>query len=238
MIRAANPNWEYRFYDDDAAGFISTNYGPRVLRYYDRINDKYGPARADLFRYLLLYKCGGAYFDIKSSPAKPLDEILLSDDRYLLSRWNNQPGRDNPFAGWGLHPELRSAPGGEFQQWHIVAAPGHPFLKAAIERVLGNIDRYDPDLHGTGFRGVLRTTGPIAYTLAIAPLLHSHQHRFADSQHDLGFVYSIFAARNQSHKTKDTTHYKTLHEPLVVRAGPKAMFGRVRGVILRRLGLL
>ncbi len=211
-IKALNPGWEYKLYDDaDITAFLRENYAPRILNYFNRISPSYGAAKADLFRYLLLYKCGGLYLDIKSTLTKPLDDILRADDRYLLSNWRNKKGE--PFENWGLHTALGDMTDGEFQQWHIVAAPGHPFLKAVIENVLRNIDRYHPSLHGTGKDGVLRLTGPIAYTLAIAPLLHLYKHRFADSQADLGFEYSIY--NNSAHKIVFRSHYANLTEPIV-----------------------
>ena len=74
-----------------------------------------------------------------------------------------------PFEGWGLHPEC--GPYGEYQQWHIIAAPQHAFLRATISAVMWNIDNYSIEHHGVGKPGVLRTTGPIAYTKAITPLV-------------------------------------------------------------------
>ena len=68
-------------------------------------------------------------------------------------------------------------------------APGHPFLKAVIESVLTNIDSYRPWLDGTGKIGVLRVSGPIAYTLAIHPLLGSHSHRKLRTNTELNLSY-------------------------------------------------
>lgn len=56
----------------------------------------------------------------------------------------------------------------------MIAAPGHPFLRAVIERVVSNVDNYSPWRFGVGSIGVLRVTGPVAYTLAIAPLQDRH----------------------------------------------------------------
>ena len=214
-MRSANLDWDYRFYsDDDIVRFIREAYGAEILAYYERINPKYGAARADLFRYLLMYKFGGVYLDIKSSPEIPLDDIILTTDRYLLSRWDNGIGQLH--EGWGLHPELRHVARGEFQQWFIVAAPGHPFLRAVILDVLRNIDCYSPFLHGTGLLGVIRVTGPIAYTLAIHSQLHLHPHRFADSCYELGFAYSIFGTgKTNAHKTLFKHNYTQLNEPIV-----------------------
>jgi len=222
-----NPGWEHRLYDDgEIVKFIKANYGSVILEYFNRINPAYGAARADLFRYLLMYKVGGVYLDIKSYPEKRLDDVLRSDDQFLLSYWKNGSGQR--YERWGMHyPELRH---GEFQQWHIIAVPGHPFLRAAIRNVLNNIDKYNPGLHGTGRMGVLRVTGPIAYTLAIEPLLGKFSHRFADSEDELGLEYSIYGKiADQSHQDIFKSHYTNLKEPVVaVSRGVMAVAFAVR----------
>lgn len=181
QLRAINSGWRYRYWSDkEVHDFIYGAYGWEILRLYLRINPRYGAARADLFRYLCLYHCGGVYLDIKSGGSADLDRIIQAEDTYLLSQWRNAAGGRYP--GWGQHPELAGVAGGEFQQWFIIAAAGHPFLERVIERVLGNLAGYDEARDGVGRMAVLRTTGPIAYTLAIHPLLTVHDHRFFDAE--------------------------------------------------------
>jgi hypothetical protein len=224
QLKALNSKWEHRLYDDnDIKQFISDVYGLGILAYFNRINPKYGAAKADLFRYLLLYKYGGVYLDIKSTFTKPIDQVLKSDDRYLLAKWSNKPGEKR--EGWGMPKELDMIPGGEFQQWHIVATPGHPFLKAVIERVLANIDCYKPWLHGTGGNGVLRLTGPIAYTLAIHPLLSLHPHRLVHDEAELSLVYSMLTS--SSHKPFFKGHYTTLTESVVNMSGVENVMAEI-----------
>ena len=222
-IMALNPGWEHRLYDEgDIIDFIASTYGRRVLDYYSRINEKYGASRADLFRYLMMYKHGGVYLDVKASLERPLDSVLLTDDVYLLSRWRNAKGEQ--FEGWGIHKPLREIGGQEFQQWHIIAAPGHPFLRAVIERVLHNIDSYNPAWHQTGKGGVLWLTGPVAYTLAITPLLHQHRHRLIGSHDELGLIYSIFSSTtDEAHKSLFKYHYSELTDPVVDVSGAKRL---------------
>ena len=211
-LKRLNPGWLHVMYDDDdILDFIRENYGPEVLGYFERINPRYGVARADLFRYLLLYKRGGVYLDIKSSCTRPLDDIIRPGDTYLLSQWRNRPGQ--PHAGFGISKEVAHIAGGEYQQWHIVAAPGHPFLRAVIETVLNNIDCYRPWLHGTGAIGVLRLTGPLAYTLAIQPLLTTARHRAIHNETVVGLQYSIH--RHTSHRVFYKLNYSRLTESIV-----------------------
>lgn len=221
-MRQLNPGWTISvFDDDDCLDFISASFDREMLRTYRALNPRYGAARADLFRYLLLYHLGGVYLDIKSSATIPLDDALQPDEHYLLSHWDNAPRR--PFAGWGVHPETPFP--GEFQQWHIVAAPRHPFLEHVIRHVQRNILSYDPARDGTGKRAVLRVTGPIAYTTAILPLLGHAPSRLVDSA-DRGLVYSFFDPANEAfqrtgrlaHEALMPGHYRTLAEPLVLHA--------------------
>jgi inositol phosphorylceramide mannosyltransferase catalytic subunit len=209
-LKSLNPGWDHRLYDDnDALAFIASRCGAAMARRFSRINPAYGPARADFFRYLLMLELGGVYLDLKSTARRPLDEVLRADDSYLLSHWRNGPGESR--EGWGLHPGLGAW--GEFQQWHIAAQPGHVFLKAVVARVAENIDRYGPDGE-VGKRGVLAITGPVAYTLAIRPLLLAAPHRLVDAK-ALGFVYDIFG-NHDGREDFGRPHYRHLQEPVIL----------------------
>jgi mannosyltransferase OCH1-like enzyme len=212
-LRARNPGWEYRFHDDAAvARFIRDAYGEAVFRQFERIDRRYGAARADLFRYLLMYHTGGVYLDIKSTVTRPLDEIVRPDDRLILTQWP----REGRFEGAGRHDWefAGKIEGGEFQQWHLICAPGHPGLRAVIQAVLRNITCYVPSMHGTGRNAVLRVTGPIAYTLALLPVLARVSHRRVENHEILGLDYSVYDG-NADHKRLFATHYTELTAPIV-----------------------
>lgn len=213
LLKSINPNWKFKLYDDhDIQAYIET-YFPKLVGIYKKINPKYGAARVDFFRYLLIYNEGGIYLDIKSSLSKPLNEIIHADDKYLLSHWQNDTGQ--PYEKSGFYVDLKNK-FGEFQQWHIASVKGHPFLKAVIENVCNNIKNYSPFLHHTGEIGVLRVTGPIAYTMAITKHLEYYPHRLVRSNVELNFVYSIFTTnRAHKHHFLFKTHYSKLNEPVV-----------------------
>jgi len=226
-LRELNPGWEYRFYDDaDIESFIKSNYPPVVWEYYQRIDPVYGAARADIFRYLLLYKLGGVYLDIKSSANRPLDSVLKPDDRFILSKWRDVNGE---FEHFGVVYDLRHLDGGEYQQWHIICSPGHPFLKEVLETVFENIDTYDPYLHQTGKRGVLRVTGPVPYTMAISRLMDAHPHRVVDGRNDMGLEYTVYG--EQVHVGVFKGHY-SLQTASIVRLTPaKKRMSRMYGAM-------
>ncbi len=156
--------------------------------------------------------------------SRPLDSVLTPDERYWIAQWPGGP--DAGFQGAGWHPETAHIHGGEFQQWFVLATPGHPFLKAVIENVLRNIAVYNPALHGVGKPGVLRVTGPIAYTLAIAPHLERHAHRRVDAGRDLGLRYSIYPMVDKAvdkHVSLFKSHYSQSKESLVRLQGLTAV---------------
>lgn len=223
-IKQLCPGWEYRFYDDDDIRAYMARHFPWALSYYDRIDARYGAARADFFRYLVVYNDGGVYLDIKSTVTRPLDEVLPADKSYLLSHWKNGP--EDKYAGYGLlarAEDMREVwpERGEFQQWFIVASPGHPFLRKTIDQVCENIDKYCPITGEVGRVGVLKLTGPIAYTQAILSIKERQPHAIIDAEDDLGLCYSFLSA-SRSHETSfRRSHYSNQNCPIIKPRGIK-----------------
>ena len=212
-IKKLNPDWEYRFYTNkDIEEYINNHYR-QLLPFYEKINPAYGAARADFFRYLIIYNEGGVYLDIKANTSKPLSELIFNDDKYLLSHWP----RHYPEIMLGKHPGITN-PIGELQQWHIAAASGHPFLQTVINRVCNNIKCYNPIFHDYGSWGVFNLTGPIAYTEAIYPLLDQFPHRKEEDHIKLGFIYYALGPENETsghHKVFTKKHYSKLEKPII-----------------------
>jgi hypothetical protein len=211
-LKNSNKGWEYRFYDDkDILDYVALNFGSKALSCIEKINKKYSVVIADLFRYMVVYKEGGVYLDIKSTAARPLDEIIKSEDAFLISQWRNQLGFK--FQGWGLYDELKGVPGGEFQNWFVIAEKSHPFLLSAINSTLSNIDNYTVEKFGVGKKGVLQVSGPIMYTRAIVPLLKGNAVRIFDSASS-GLIYSIYK-NNREHSKNFKHNYARQIEEIV-----------------------
>lgn len=228
-IQKLNPEWEMKLYDDkDIEQYVRTYYGEKVWDYFLRISPEYGAARADLFRYLVMYREGGVYLDIKSSLTRPLDEVILPTDRILLAHWDNEEGEFH--HRWGLYKELRSIPKGEILQWFIIATAGHPFLRQVILSVLYNIDHYNPFMTGVGLYGVLRTTGPIAYTLSISELLPQNPtlYRLSSNYKEWGLVYTIYEG-----KEKWDQHKKILGNNYNVKTAPVIRVSRTTALLFK-----
>jgi inositol phosphorylceramide mannosyltransferase catalytic subunit len=215
-IRELNGNWTHKvFTTAEQLEYLEANLSPEDFCEIERINPKYGVVFADVFRYLLMYNEGGVYLDSKSTATRPLDQVLSPDTSFVISQWHNKVGSRYQWAG--IYPELDHVPGGEFQQWAIIAAPKHPFLKAVVKQTLYNIRTYTPDSFGVSKIGVLRLTGPICFTKTVWPLLDHHDWNAKDLL-ELGFRYSIFEdlSKDQLHE-QTPGHYTKLNEPVVMR---------------------
>ena len=62
-FRALNPELEFNLYDsNDLDAYMQNSYGSHQI-YQVYKNTKFGPMKADIFRYCILYEKGGYYFD-------------------------------------------------------------------------------------------------------------------------------------------------------------------------------
>lgn len=218
QLKELNPDWDYQFFDDERMkSYLNSKLRPEEWALLQEVNPKYGVVFADIFRYVVIYNEGGVYLDVKSTATRPLSKTISPDTAFVISQWPNKVGQ--PYVGFGLHPELADVPGGEFQQWNVIAEAGHPFLKAVITRVFQNIRNYTPSQFGTDAYGVLRVSGPIAFTQAIYPLLEHYPHEVLDLE-ARGIFYSVYDANHistQSHQTRIPGHYALIREPVVLR---------------------
>ena len=73
-IKKYAPEYKHVIYDDnECLNFIKENFGDELV---DLFNKYAGYHKADIFRYLILYKNGGIYLDIKIELTKPLKDIF------------------------------------------------------------------------------------------------------------------------------------------------------------------
>jgi hypothetical protein len=207
LMKETNPDWKCVLFNDAQRCEYIRSRSAYLFDCYQKIDAQYGPARADFFRYIVMYYEGGCYLDIKSNTSTPLSQVLKPQDKYILSYWD-----EIDFPSWGrLHKELRN-PIGEFQQWNIIAVKGHPFLAAVIEAVADNIMKYNPYFDGVGKKGVIKLTGPVVYSNTIYPLINKFPCTIYPSEKALGLVYSVF---KHSHHLQFKKHYTTLLCPVV-----------------------
>lgn len=74
-IKKYAPEYKHIIYDDnECLNFIKKNFGNELVDIFNKMPE--GRYKADLFRYLILYKKGGIYLDIKTELIKPLSGIF------------------------------------------------------------------------------------------------------------------------------------------------------------------
>jgi mannosyltransferase OCH1-like enzyme len=116
-----NPEYEYRFFDDDAAAaFVHRHFGQDVQDAYDRM--PFGAGKADLFRYCFLFLHGGVYADIDTVCLRPLETVLRQSDVFVVPK------------------RVRSRASSE-RLWNafMASVPGHPLLKEVIAVAAQNV---------------------------------------------------------------------------------------------------
>ncbi|NIF04735.1 glycosyl transferase [Chryseobacterium sp. Tr-659] len=152
-MKRKNPEYQYFFYDDaDIEKFIREEFPPRYIESYNKLT--IGAAKADFFRYAILYKKGGVYLDVDSAITKPLRKLIKTTDEAVISKER--------------HANL-------YVQWGLIFSKNHPFLKKTLELMLDNIEnhRHPHNIHATtgptifseGIRQSLKEDPAIPYTL-------------------------------------------------------------------------
>ena len=181
-FRKKNPEYAYFLYDDeDIVNFFKSEFPPEYLKAYQRLT--IGAAKADFFRYAILYKKGGVYLDIDSGLNRPLHKIIRDNDVALVT------DEDPPTY---------------YVQWGLAYEAGHPFLQRTLEKVLDNIQK-NPFPHN-----VHKTTGPTVYTDAVKECLAENPHinyRFLGPDYDKGMKFKYRLGKFFLYKDK-SDHWK------------------------------
>ena len=204
-LKKLNPDYEYILYDDnDIIDFIKNNYSQHILNTYNSINPEYGPARADYFRYLLMYKKGGIYLDIKSSCDRPFDSVINKNDEFILTHWGYK----------GAWYKILNNEYGEYCNWNIIIKKNHPLMKKIIDQITLNINNYSIDKYGVSKNGVLHLTGPIAYSKVIIKNKDKYNITLYNNYYDIGLIF--IKINNYRKKLFNKKHYTELDTPIIL----------------------
>lgn len=148
-----NPGWCHHLYDDtEMADFIRVHFPGRVYEAFKSL--AIGAAKADIWRYCVLYKYGGVYLDIDADIKAPLDKLIRDNDDAIITR---------------------EQVAGLFNQWILIFSKGHPLLKVAIDECVENV-------LSRSSNNILHLTGSTVFTRVLMERLKSNQLRHIDSQ--------------------------------------------------------
>jgi hypothetical protein len=191
-----NPGYTHYLYDDrEIDDFMKTHYYGRVYNAFSQL--AIGAARADLWRYCILYKYGGVYLDIDAGITKSLDGLIRLDDDAVITREQVE---------------------GLFNQWILIFSKGHPILKAVIDECLDNIESRSSN-------NVLHLTGSTVFTRVLNNRFKSKYLNKIDEKgyggdiwHSLDYnLEALFNQTGRKYRARfygiDMNEYATYHNP-------------------------
>lgn len=167
-----NPEYKQVLYDDDdILKFLETVNLPDInsKTLIDTFNSLvHGAAKADFFRYCILYQNGGIYLDIKSA-AHELRNLVKPNDELIISTWDHYDvGRDMKVLGFHSF--------GEIEQWWLACSPKLPIYEKVISAIVKEVKakKQKKDTHNKSYifnignqMSVIKLTGPLKYTQVI-----------------------------------------------------------------------
>jgi mannosyltransferase OCH1-like enzyme len=145
-----NPKYSLFYFDDvDCEHFISDNYGIDILQIYNTLIPS--AFKADLFRYMILYKFGGVWMDFSMSLNYKLSDLISNFKQiYVRDRIHLLHG------GWQKNVSI--------YQGFICTIKQTDLLKMALERSLKNVRDRNLTLSCLG------VTGPIMFGMVYRDL--------------------------------------------------------------------
>jgi inositol phosphorylceramide mannosyltransferase catalytic subunit len=202
----SSPSYSFELWDDAAIDdFIRTNFPINVYRAFKKINPKFGAARADFWRYCILYKKGGVYMDIKTELLKDLDAVITSSDKAILD----------------LPRVLETWREGTFEQWFLAYEPKHPYLRETIRLLTDHINSgVIPECIESSTscpkQRILKLTGPDAYTQAIETAIAKYGVQHRTVPFDEFVSYGNEAVKLELYSNASSTHYSQVEDNIYV----------------------
>ena len=144
-----NPDWKVHICSNEMKDEFMDKYfaGTSLLWAYHLINPIAGAAKADLWRYAVLWTYGGAYIDDDSDIMTPLDNAVQPDDTLIVSYEKNGFNANRCYI-----PRYHLSDFSTFRNeskrdrqifynrcllnWAIISAPRHPIILAVMENAV------------------------------------------------------------------------------------------------------
>lgn len=163
LFRALNPDLDFKLFDRHQRESYMREYWGEHPIYPIFTESQFGPMKADIFRYCLLFERGGFYFDISKGCNVPLESFLKPGSSALISFESHD---------CVIPPNLILDARLQYSeklvlQWGMGFAKGHLILQRMIE----NICLHYPLFKGRTFQNpknaILRFTGPGMFTKTV-----------------------------------------------------------------------
>lgn len=145
-----NPKWEVHIVDNHAKDvFMNTTFANTSLLWaYHILSPAVGAAKADIWRYAVLWTYGGAYIDDDSDMKDPLDKMIEPLDELIVAYEKNGFNADtcyipryhlsdfSTFAKNATAKKMNVFFGRVLLNWAIVSAPKHQIIAHTMKNVV------------------------------------------------------------------------------------------------------
>lgn len=208
----SNQEWKFILYDDnDVDQFIQNHFSLDVYDAYKKINPLVGAARADFFRYCVMYIYGGIYADIKSilHLHQIHKKIRMKSHQVHVFHWLR--------GFYNLTKELND---GEICNWFLISSPKHNFWLHVIKEMTHRINQHSRLIESPwyGISDVKYTvtyvTGPLLLTSVVIAYRTSHKDVSVLSNYKLDKIAKYTGFSNFDQHTTDVSspllHYSLL----------------------------
>jgi mannosyltransferase OCH1-like enzyme len=159
-FRELNNDISFLLLDDSEVNeYMRSRWGKHQI-YGIYTSSLFGPMKADIFRYCIIFDCGGYYFDISKSITVPISSLHSKDAAGFVSYEANSEmilpdmdaikGIDNPHNA--------------IIQWGFGFEKSHPFLKLLIENICNYYEVFKDVVFENPKSGILALTGPGMFT--------------------------------------------------------------------------
>lgn len=223
-----NLDWHIHISDDnDMDKFMEKVFrGTKVLWAFNMLNRKLGPARADIWRYAVLWVYGGGYMDTDSYIRTPLNKVITevnNENKTFVFGAERRKRHGCYNYTFHLHEDNLNALNitfllvpYPFNQNILFSRPGHPLLRRILENfaeiVVLEYMQNSPtvgEYHTRLNQEIICTTGPMMFTYSIIEEIY-HMIKYNATYPDflyLGYAYSLLDASMKMIKNKDIPHH-------------------------------
>ena len=220
-FRRLNKDFSFEFFDDERLTRYMREFyaGQPILDVFEHV--KIPAARADIWRYCVLYREGGVYCDIDSMLMTPLRTLLKDNPREVLSfeggKWNGllAPGVYADPSVFVSAPSnkaraLLDEPEHTVLNWFLLFEKGHPILRNTIDLIVKNFPFFKDKVFDSVWKGVIHSTGPLVLTQGVWSWLDAEGHKPCQCGIDFN-GQGIFKIPGAGHQYEASPHYYSMN---------------------------
>lgn len=178
-FRERNSDFDFFIYStNDMDHFMNSQYANHAIRDV-YLGAKVPAMKADIWRYCMVYKMGGFYFDINKCINVPLAQLVGTGDVAIISFESNLLANVRPKDEAACLPMPLSATARQLLEyadrpilnWGFGFEAGHPFLKRTIDNIVKHADYFKGKRFNKVRDPVIELTGPHMLTRSIYEVL-------------------------------------------------------------------